>query len=69
MSVCLGDVEYADDTQIMGLHEEVTLAEGLFQETLRDWAQTEHVRKREKLILCSGGRGKVEVLTNLKSAH
>ena len=42
------------------------VAEGLFQETLRDWAQTEHVHKREKLILCSGGRGKVEVLNEFE---
>ena len=61
VTVCLGDVEYADDTQIMGFQAEVALAERLFQQTLKDWEQQEHILKREKLILCSGGRCRMDV--------
>ena len=56
-SVVLGDVEYADDTQIFGEQDEVSLAEDIFVQTLHDWAQQEHPDKREKLSLCAGGRG------------
>ena len=62
LQVCLGDVEYADDTQIFGFHEEVSIAETLFTQTLQDWEQLENLDKREKIILCSGGRNKVETL-------
>ena len=48
-ALCIGDVEYADDTQIMEYSEEVALAETIFQQTLTDWAQQEHVQKRKKL--------------------
>ena len=61
LKVCLGDVEYADETQIMGYEEEVALSETLFQNTLKDWAQQEHLHKREKIILCSGGRCRMDV--------
>lgn len=61
LKVCLGDVEYADDTQIVGYEEEVDLAETLFQNTPLDWAQQEHTQKREKLILSSGGRCRMDV--------
>ena len=62
VTTVVGDMEYADDAQIMGLQEEVSLAENLFMETLADWAQQEHVAKREKLILCSGARNPTEVM-------
>ncbi|CAK9016044.1 unnamed protein product [Durusdinium trenchii] len=65
-SVVLGDVEYADDTQIFGDQEEVSLAENIFVQTLHDGAQQEHPDKREKLILCAGGRGATEVLNQFE---
>lgn len=65
-SVCLGDVEYADDTQIYGFEEEVTLAEQLFEKTLIDWEQQENTDKRERLILCTGGRTATEVLNQFE---
>ena len=48
----------------MGLQDEVSLAENLFMETLTDWAQQEHVAKREKLYCaqCPGTRNPTEVM-------
>ena len=66
VNMSLGDVEYADDTQICGLEEEVAMAEKLFAATLTDWEQQENVDKREKLIICTGRRGKTEVLNKFE---
>ena len=60
--VIIGDVEFADDTALMGPVEELAAAEKLFVQTLRDWDQREHEGRREKLILVPGGRGKFDVL-------
>ena len=51
VSTIIGDVEYADDTQIIGFQDEVALAETLFMDTLSDWAQQEHVDKRENFFM------------------
>ena len=64
--VCLGDLEYADDTQIFGFLDEVSDAELIFSQTLADWEQQEHLGKRETLILCSGGRSATEVLSQFE---
>ena len=63
----LGDVEFADDTALMGELEELALAEQAFVQTLRDWDQQEHHGKREKMILSPRGRGKFEVLNQFES--
>ena len=52
LQVCLGDVEYADETQIFSFHVEVTIAETLFTQTLQDWEQLGNIEKCEKIILC-----------------
>ena len=66
VSTIVGDVEYADDTQIIGFQEEVQLAEQLFMSTLNDWSQQENINKREKLLLCSGTRDHTEVLNQFE---
>ena len=66
VDVCVGDIEYADDTQIFGFQEEVATAETLFNSTLLDWAQAENVDKRETLVLCSGGRLPTETLAQFE---
>ena len=55
-----------NDTQICGLEEEVAMAEKLFAATLTDWEQQENVDKREKFIICTGRRGKTEVLNKFE---
>ena len=47
--VTVGDVEFADDTGLLGQVDELVGAEKVFVQTLRDWEQQEHQGKREKL--------------------
>ena len=61
-SVTIGDVEFADDTALLGWVDELKGAEALFVKTLLDWEQQEHVGKREKLVIVPGGRSKMDVL-------
>ena len=51
----LGDVEYADDTMLMGEDEEVEEADNILEQTFRDWEQTSHPGKKEILRLRPGG--------------
>jgi ribonuclease HI len=64
--VTLGDVEFADDTALLGEAEELCQAEKLFVQTLTDWAHMEHTGKREKLVLVPGGRSPTEVLNEFE---
>ena len=61
-NLVVGDVEFADDTTLLGEVDELKDAEALFIQTLRDWEQVEHPGKREKLVLVPGGRQRMEVL-------
>ncbi|CAE7713008.1 unnamed protein product [Symbiodinium sp. CCMP2592] len=63
----VGDVEFADDTALLGWVEELRVAERLFVQTLRDWEQEEHRGKREKLMLVPGGRLIWEVLNEFEA--
>ena len=58
----VGDTEYADDTALFGVMDELQEAEKLFVQTLNDWDQQEHPGKREKLVVVAGGRTSFEVL-------
>ena len=60
VQVVLG--EYADDTALLGHLNELKFAEHIFTQTLADWEQSEHVGKREKLVVAAGGRAGMEVL-------
>ncbi|CAE7493888.1 unnamed protein product [Symbiodinium sp. CCMP2592] len=66
-SSVVGDVEFADDTALLGWVEELRVAEQLFVQTLRDWEQEEHRGKREKLMLVPGGRLIWEVLNEFEA--
>ena len=66
-SVTIGDVEFADDTAILGWQDELIAAEKLFVQTLQDWEQQEHPGKREKLAIVPGGRGVTEVLNQFEA--
>ena len=65
-STTLGDIEFADDTALLGEVEELASAELIFTQTLRDWGQQEHPEKREKLILQPGGRVKTNVFNEFE---
>ena len=56
--VVIRDVEFVDDTALMGHVEELASAEKSFVQILRDWDQQEHECKRGSLILVPGSRGK-----------
>ena len=51
----LGDVEYADDTMLMGEEEEVLQADRILETTFGDWEQKSHPGKKEILTLRPGG--------------
>ena len=62
----IGDVEFADDTALLGSVDELKGAEALFVQTLWDWEQQEHSGKREKLLLVPGGRNSFDVLNKFE---
>ena len=65
-SAVIGDVEFADDTALIGWVDELKGAEAVFIQTLLDWSQKEHEGKREKLILLPGGRKSTDVLNKFE---
>ena len=67
VSTIVGDVEFADDTALLGWMDELQGAEALFVQALRDWEQEEHSGKREKLVLVPGGRGGTDVLNQFEA--
>ena len=66
-SVTIGDVEFADDTALLGWADELHEAENLFVQTLANWDQQEHPGKREKLVLVPGGRRLTDVLNQFET--
>ena len=66
-SVIIGDVEFADDTALLGWADELHEAEKLFVQTLANWDQQEHPGKREKLVLVPGGRRLTDVLNQFET--
>lgn len=57
----LGDMQFADDTGILGEEAEVRVAEGIFIQTLLDWEEKAHPGKTERLRLSGRGRQPYDV--------
>ena len=66
VTAIIGDVEFADDTALLGQVEELREAEALFVKTLLDWEQQEPSGKREKPLLVPGGRNRLDVLNEFE---
>ena len=62
--VTVGDVEFADDTALLGQVDELVGAEKVFVQTLRDWEQQEQQGKREKLVISPAGDATTACLIN-----
>ena len=52
----LGDVLFADDTTLLGLADEVHIATEILIQTMKDWGETAHPGKTERLRLSGDGR-------------
>ena len=57
----MGDIEFADDTMIMGRAEEQKVAEQIFLQTLLDWGEKPNVGKTERLRISAQGRRLTDV--------
>ncbi len=57
----LGDMELMDDTMLIGLADEVHVAEKIFIQTLEDWGEKVNVGKTEKIRVSAQGRVMTDV--------
>ena len=60
-TVTIGDVEFADDTTILGEPDELVVAEGILAQTMLDWEERVHPGKTERLRLSGNGRSPFDV--------
>ena len=57
----LGDIMFADDTAIIGIEDEVHIAEKILEETMKDWDEKVNALKTERLRMSGQGRNEWDV--------